>query len=297
MFGDSEAVYTIDNIIVGDLNCEEPNLQSSRRFLLQIMLLPFILFPSKSQKAMIILVFGNSEVVHTIDNIIDGDLNWYSSAIRATSWPAAFRWKKVSCEVKINPSTITLDLYAGTWVYPKLRERNSGCFMFDFRSNMKHPKFLSCNLGSIQAPSYRSTVMVDGLIFISQLTFFHQKVVDQEVARIALEYLTKKINDEAYSIRSEAHYDHKSPPKPNLSLTTLSSIFLSFYPTQPHHRPPDHHHHHPHGSSIVVNQGHIIVLHTILVDLRDGQKALIIPVLGDYEVVHTIDNITYRDLN
>jgi len=26
---------------------------------------------------MIILVFGDSEVVHTIDNIIDGDLNWY----------------------------------------------------------------------------------------------------------------------------------------------------------------------------------------------------------------------------
>jgi len=26
---------------------------------------------------MIIPIFGESEVVHTIDNIIDGDLNWY----------------------------------------------------------------------------------------------------------------------------------------------------------------------------------------------------------------------------
>jgi len=79
---------------------------------------------------------------------------------------------------------------------------------FALKSNMKHPEFFSRNEGSIQAPAYRSSVMVDGLIFTSQLTFFHRKAADQEVARIALEFLTKKVKDEAYSIMSEVCYDN-----------------------------------------------------------------------------------------
>ncbi|AES99332.1 double-stranded RNA-binding motif protein [Medicago truncatula] len=75
---------------------------------------------------------------------------------------------------------------------------------FALKSNMKHPEFFSRNEGSIQAPAYRSSVMVDGLVFTSQLTFFHRKAAEQEVARFALEYLTKKVKDEAYSIMSEA---------------------------------------------------------------------------------------------
>jgi len=50
--------------------------------------------------------------------------------------------------------------------------------------------------------------MVDRLIFTSQLTFFYWNAFDQEISRIALEYLTKKVKDVAYSIMSEVCYNN-----------------------------------------------------------------------------------------
>lgn len=69
---------------------------------------------------------------------------------------------------------------------------------------MKSPEFFVRNKGSSHAPAFESTVMVGDLFFTSQLTFFHRKAAEQEVSRFALEHLTKKIKDEAYSIMSEA---------------------------------------------------------------------------------------------
>jgi hypothetical protein len=163
---------------------------------------------------MIIPIFGDSEVDHTIDNIIDGDLNWYVFFILEI---LLFLTVHMIFLINAIKSHYSLQI-----IVPK--PQNSSKEMLKSLLNFKFVREGRPNLTWF-------------MLFIVPLFLFMLCV--------------------SRHIMITSH--HQNPD------------LLSFYPTEPHHRPPDHHHH-PHGSSIVVNQGHLIVLPTILVDLRDGQK-------------------------
>ncbi|GAU31102.1 hypothetical protein TSUD_212090 [Trifolium subterraneum] len=76
----------------------------------------------------------------------------------------------------------------------------SALIEFALKSKMKMPEFHSRNEGESHAPKFRSSVIVDGLIFTTEQTYFHRKTADQEVSRLALEWLTNKIIPEGYSL-------------------------------------------------------------------------------------------------
>jgi hypothetical protein len=76
----------------------------------------------------------------------------------------------------------------------------SGLIEFALKSKMKVPEFHSRNEGQSHAPKFRSSVMVDGLVFTTEQTFSHRKVADEEVSRSALEWLINKIIPEGYSL-------------------------------------------------------------------------------------------------
>ncbi|KAK3409423.1 hypothetical protein EUGRSUZ_J01547 [Eucalyptus grandis] len=59
------------------------------------------------------------------------------------------------------------------------------------------PIYNTINEGSQHAPRYRSTVFVDGKSFTSPNTFPQKKEAEQNVAQIALELLSQKMEDEA----------------------------------------------------------------------------------------------------
>ncbi|KAJ1380297.1 Double-stranded RNA-binding domain, partial [Sesbania bispinosa] len=71
------------------------------------------------------------------------------------------------------------------------------------KSSIALPLYQTINEGDQHAPKYRSTVFVDGVSYTSQLTFPQRKAAEQEVARLALESLPKKIRDEGHSLVSE----------------------------------------------------------------------------------------------
>ncbi|KAL5761686.1 hypothetical protein ACOSP7_017950 [Xanthoceras sorbifolium] len=65
------------------------------------------------------------------------------------------------------------------------------------------------NEGFQHAPQFRSTVMVDGETYTSSHTFSHRKVAEQEVTKLALACISKKIkNEECPPIIQ--HRDHRS---------------------------------------------------------------------------------------
>ncbi|WJX58707.1 hypothetical protein P8452_44133 [Trifolium repens] len=76
----------------------------------------------------------------------------------------------------------------------------SSLIEFALKSKMKVPEFHSRNEGQSHAPKFRSSVMVDGLVFTTEQTFSHRKVADEEVSRSALEWLINKIIPEGYSL-------------------------------------------------------------------------------------------------
>ncbi|RVW24910.1 putative mitochondrial protein [Vitis vinifera] len=64
------------------------------------------------------------------------------------------------------------------------------------RSAIPLPIYQTVNEGFQHAPKFRSTVLVDGATYTSPNTFSHRKAAEQDVARLALEFISKKIKDE-----------------------------------------------------------------------------------------------------
>ncbi|TKY56729.1 Double-stranded RNA-binding protein 4 [Spatholobus suberectus] len=71
---------------------------------------------------------------------------------------------------------------------------------FAQKSNIALPVYQTINEGQQHAPSFRSTVWVDGMSYASQSTFSNQKTAEQEAARLALKFLSKRTRDEAPSL-------------------------------------------------------------------------------------------------
>ncbi|KAK8631169.1 hypothetical protein V6N13_079930 [Hibiscus sabdariffa] len=67
---------------------------------------------------------------------------------------------------------------------------------FTQRSSMPLPIYQTFNEGLGHAPKFRSTVLVDGVTYISESTFSNIKAAEQDVAKHALECILKKIKDE-----------------------------------------------------------------------------------------------------
>ena len=64
------------------------------------------------------------------------------------------------------------------------------------RSAIQLPMYKTVNEGSQHAPKFRSTVVVDGQIYTSANTFLQRKIAEQDVSKLALEHISKKIKDE-----------------------------------------------------------------------------------------------------
>ncbi|XWS75561.1 hypothetical protein CRYUN_Cryun01aG0100900 [Craigia yunnanensis] len=67
---------------------------------------------------------------------------------------------------------------------------------FTQRSSLPLPVYQTFNEGSLHAPRFKSTVLVDGISYISVDTFSHRKAAEQDVAKYALECISKKLKDE-----------------------------------------------------------------------------------------------------
>lgn len=67
---------------------------------------------------------------------------------------------------------------------------------FTQKSAIPLPEYRTFNEGEAHAPRFRSTVLVDGVAYTSPHSFFHQRASEQDVAKIALEILSKKIESE-----------------------------------------------------------------------------------------------------
>uniref|UniRef100_A0A7N2MX72 DRBM domain-containing protein n=1 Tax=Quercus lobata TaxID=97700 RepID=A0A7N2MX72_QUELO len=68
------------------------------------------------------------------------------------------------------------------------------------RSAIQLPMYKTVNEGSQHAPKFRSTVVVDGQIYTSPNTFLQRKIAEQDVSKLALEHISKKIKDERYPL-------------------------------------------------------------------------------------------------
>ena len=64
------------------------------------------------------------------------------------------------------------------------------------RSAIQLPMYKIVNEGSQHAPKFRSMVEVDGQIYTSPNTFSKRKMAEQDVSKLALEHISKKIKDE-----------------------------------------------------------------------------------------------------
>lgn len=71
---------------------------------------------------------------------------------------------------------------------------------FTQRANIAMPEYQLQNKGASHAPEFRCSVLVDGLVFTVTNNFFHRRAAEQEVSRVALEYMVKKIKDEGRAI-------------------------------------------------------------------------------------------------
>lgn len=67
---------------------------------------------------------------------------------------------------------------------------------FAQKSAMPLPVYSTTNYGFSHSPRFKSTVVVDGLIFVSPKSFPRAKAAEQDVAKYALEALTQKIQEE-----------------------------------------------------------------------------------------------------
>ncbi|XVF16405.1 hypothetical protein REPUB_Repub10bG0028400 [Reevesia pubescens] len=67
---------------------------------------------------------------------------------------------------------------------------------FAQRSSIPLPVYQTFNEGSPHAPRFRSNLVVDGICYTSRSTFSHRKAAEQDVAKYALECISKKLKDE-----------------------------------------------------------------------------------------------------
>ncbi|XP_039043386.1 double-stranded RNA-binding protein 4-like isoform X2 [Hibiscus syriacus] len=71
---------------------------------------------------------------------------------------------------------------------------------FTQRSSIQLPVYQTFNEGPMHAPKFRSTVLVDGVTYTSESTFSNIKAAEQDVAKHALECISKKLKDEGCSL-------------------------------------------------------------------------------------------------
>ncbi|XWS47568.1 hypothetical protein CRYUN_Cryun14cG0163600 [Craigia yunnanensis] len=70
-------------------------------------------------------------------------------------------------------------------------------------SSIPPPMYQTCNEGLSRSPMFRSSVIVDGTCYVSGELFSDRKAAEQDVARYALECISKKIKDEGRSLIRE----------------------------------------------------------------------------------------------
>ncbi|XP_022771936.1 double-stranded RNA-binding protein 4-like isoform X2 [Durio zibethinus] len=100
---------------------------------------------------------------------------------------------------------------------------------FTQRSSIPLPVYQTFNEGSLHAPKFRSTVLVDGISYTSVGTFSHRKAAEQDVAKYALECISKKLKDEGCPLIREDTVFCKSilnefAVKMNLKMPTYNTI-------------------------------------------------------------------------
>ncbi|KAH8511436.1 hypothetical protein H0E87_008847 [Populus deltoides] len=71
------------------------------------------------------------------------------------------------------------------------------------RSSLQLPVYQTFIEGSSHAPRFRSTVWVNGAQYTSPNTFFPRKEVEQEVAKVAVESILKRVKDEGCPLLHE----------------------------------------------------------------------------------------------
>ncbi|XAR51468.1 hypothetical protein NMG60_11006102 [Bertholletia excelsa] len=71
------------------------------------------------------------------------------------------------------------------------------------KSAIPLPVYQTLNEGKPHAPKFRSTVFVDGVYYTSQNTFSNRKAAEQDVAKLALDGITKKIKEEGCPLINE----------------------------------------------------------------------------------------------
>lgn len=99
------------------------------------------------------------------------------------------------------------------------------------RSSIPLPLYQTVNEGYPHAPKFRSTVIIDGVTFISPRTFPHRKEAEQDVAKLALEGISMKIRDEGIPlIHADATFCksilHEYAVKMNIEKPTYASTQL-----------------------------------------------------------------------
>ncbi|TYJ03914.1 hypothetical protein E1A91_A12G059800v1 [Gossypium mustelinum] len=100
---------------------------------------------------------------------------------------------------------------------------------FTQRSSIQLPVYQTVNEGSVHAPQFRSSVLVDGVTYTSETTFSSRKAAEQDVAKHALECISKKLKDEGCPLIREDTVFCKSilnefVVKMNLELPTYNTI-------------------------------------------------------------------------
>ncbi|XP_020571921.1 double-stranded RNA-binding protein 4-like isoform X2 [Phalaenopsis equestris] len=72
------------------------------------------------------------------------------------------------------------------------------------RSGLPLPSYSTINEGEPHAPRFRATILLDGLQFTSPYTFSQRKEAEQDVAKIALEFISVKFKNEgSFNIRKD----------------------------------------------------------------------------------------------
>ena len=74
------------------------------------------------------------------------------------------------------------------------------------RSAIPQPLYQTMSEGPPNARRFRSTVEVDGATYTSPNSFLHKKAAEQDVAKIALEHISKRIRDEGCPLIHEVCY-------------------------------------------------------------------------------------------
>ncbi|CAK7339051.1 unnamed protein product [Dovyalis caffra] len=97
------------------------------------------------------------------------------------------------------------------------------------RASLRLPVYQTFNEGSSHAPRFRSTVWVDGAQYTSPNTFSHRKAAEQDVAKLALESILKRVKDEGCPLLQEDTVFCKSilnefAVKMNLKMPTYNTV-------------------------------------------------------------------------